>query len=123
MVRYSTSLRTLLTLSIVFAGVSASEAGLFGRWRACSDEPARPPAMVSTPREPAIPAADQTKVSTTGPIVYTVAKPVVGENPDGALSVPRNRSNLPVRSTSPGTAWSTTPRSSWDFGKFPPYSN
>jgi len=37
MSRYPICLRSLLTLLILMTGVSASEAGLFGRWRARND--------------------------------------------------------------------------------------
>ncbi|MGO9108680.1 MAG: hypothetical protein ACLP9L_05555, partial [Thermoguttaceae bacterium] len=117
-------LRTLLTLLIVLTGVSVSNAGLFGRWRARYDYPARPAATVSTPQAASVPAAGQPTVSTAGPIVYTVAKPVVSENAgSAAVSVPQSGSYVPAQAVSPGTSWSTLPRSSWDFGKFPPYSN
>ena len=127
MTRYPTCLRTLLALLIVLTGVSASEAGLFGRWRARYDYyyyPACPPVAGSAQPGPSVPAAGQPTVSTTGPTVYTVAKPVIGENAGGAaVSVPQSGSYVPTQGVSPGGTWSTTPRSSWDFGKFPPYSN
>ncbi len=123
MTRYSMCLRTLLTLVIVLAGVSASQAGLFGRWRARYDSPACPPVAVSTTSQANTPAASQPTVSTAGPTVYSVAKPVIGENADGAAApAPAIRSYAPATGVSSG-GWSTMPRSSWDFGKFPPYSN
>jgi len=106
---------------IVLTGISASEAGLFGRWRARYDSPACPPAAVSTASAP---AAVQPTVSTPGPTVYLAAKPVIGENAAGAaVSAPRTGTYMPTTAVSPGAGWSPMPRSSWDFGKFPPYSN
>ncbi|MGA2255875.1 MAG: hypothetical protein ABSG53_14610 [Thermoguttaceae bacterium] len=122
--RYPTCLRALLTLLIVLTGVSASQAGLFGRWRTGYYYPACAPATVATPAAPSVPATGQPKVSTTGPTVYTAAKPVIGENAGGAATpVPQNRSYAPAPAVYSGSSWSTLPRSSWDFGKFPPYSN
>ena len=115
MTKYSTCFRTLLTLSIVLAAVSASQAGLFGRWRTRYDAPACPPVAVSTP---------QSNIPAAGPTVYSVAKPVIDENAEGAtVSVPANGSYVPATGVSTSTGWSTMPRSSVDFGKFPPYSN
>jgi hypothetical protein len=105
-------------------GYTTGYLGLFGRWHARYDYPACPPVTVSTTYEPRIPAAGQPSVPAAGPIVYTAAKPVVGENANGAAaSIPQNGSYIPARSTFPGSGWNSTPRSSWDFGKFPPYSN
>jgi hypothetical protein len=51
-----------------------------------------------------------------------VAKPVIGETTTVAPAVqPRTYAPAPAAYSSGG--WSTLPRSSWDYGKFPPYSN
>jgi len=106
--------RSLLTLLIVLAGVSICEAGIFGRYRAryC---PA--PSSSQSVSAPAAPAQSQPGTSAT---VYTVNKPVsaaAGEKTPSRVE----RASAPVVPSNAG--WSTLPRSSWDFGKFPPYSN
>ncbi len=122
MTRYSTCLRTLLTLLLVLTGVSASEAGLFGRWRARYDYYTPCPAAATL--TPAAASVSATGQPAAGPIVYTAAKPVIGENAAAAtVPVPRNQTYVPVASGNSGTGWSTLPRSTWDFGKYPPYSN
>ena len=124
MTRYSTCLRILLAQLIVLAGVSVSEAGLFGRWRVYYDYPTCAPATVSAPRDAGTPAASQPAVSSAGPTVYTAMKPVIGPNAaDAAPAVPQTRVYAPATGVAPSGSWSTTPRSSWDFGRFPPYSN
>ena len=124
MTRYPTCLRALFTLTIVLAGVSVSEAGLFGRWRARYDYPACPTATVSAPATASVPATGQPAAATAGPTVYTAMKPVIGENTGGAaVAVPASGSYVPAPAVYSGGAWSTTPRSSWDFGNFPPYSH
>ncbi len=119
MTRSQTCLRTLLTLLIVLTGVSASQAGLFGRWRARYDYAPCPAATVSTPAAASVSTTGQ---PATGPIVYTAAKPVIGENAGAAAPAP-TRTYVPATGVSSGGTWSTLPRSSWDFGKYPPYSN
>ncbi len=122
MARYSTCFRTLLAFAIVLTAVSASQAGLFARWRARYDYPAYAPAAVATQPATSVPAA-QAVVATPGPTVYKVAKPVVSENAAGTVApAPQSGSYVPAAGTSSGT-YSTLPRSAWDFGKFPPYSN
>jgi len=113
-----------LTLLIVLAGASASQAGLFGRWRTCYDYyPASPAATVSTPAQTNIPPTGQPAVSTAGPTTYTVAKPVIGENAAAApVSVPRTGSYAPAPRAYSNGGWSINPRSSWDYGKFPPFN-
>jgi hypothetical protein len=124
MIRYSTCLRTLLTVLIVLAGLSSSEAGLFGRWRRRSEVSARPTATVATPSAAAISPVGQPATSAAGPTVYTVAKPVVGETAASAAAPAAPAGSfVPASAVSPGATWSTLPRSSWDFGKYPPYSN
>ena len=120
MIRFATGFRALLTLSIVLTGVSASQAGLFavahtlllrsgGRFHAARSS---------------VPAAAQPAVSTNGPTVYTAAKPVIGETVGGAAaSAPQSGTYCAGNKRFTGGGWSTLPRSSWDFGKFPPYSN
>ncbi len=129
---------TLLTLSIVLTGVSASEAGQFGRWYARNGYyyyPACPAAMATTPPAPTTPAAGQPTASTPGtpaagqpmastasPTVHTAMKPVMGENAgSAAVSTPQVRSYVPAAPVYPSSGWSVTPRSSWDYGSFPPY--
>ena len=124
MTRYATCLQIVLSLVIVLMGVSASQAGLFGRWRPRYDSAVYPPAVVPTPPAPSVPAAGQPTASKAGPLVYTAAMPVVGEN--GGTRLPaslRNGAYVPAPPAYSGSGWSTLPRSSWDFGKFPPYSN
>ncbi len=124
MIRYSTCLRTLVTLLIVLAGFSTSEAGLFGRWRWRSEVPARTTVTVATPPAAGISPTGQPATSMAGPMVYTVAKPVVGEAAaSAAASAAPAGSYVPASAGSSGATWSTLPRSSWDFGKYPPYSN
>ena len=119
MSRYSTSLQTLLALAIVLTAVSASQAGLFARWRARYDYPAYAPAAVATQPVASVPAEGQPAVTTAGPTVYKVAKPVV----ESATPAPQSGSYVPAAGSSSGSTYSTLPRSAWDFGKFPPYSN
>jgi len=122
--RYSTCLRIVLTLLLVLSGVSASHAGLFGRWRARYDsQPYVPAAAPSGSPAPSAPAVGKPAASTTGPVVYTVAKPIAGKDSGVvAPSVPQTRPYY-APTVNSGTSWSTIPRSAWDFGKFPPYSN
>jgi len=123
MTRFSTLLRTLLTLLLVLTGVSASQAGLFGRWRARYDYPASPPATASTPQVSSVPAAAQPTTPTAGPTVYMVAKPVIGANAVSPTASVPAASYAPAPRVYSGTGWSVLPRSTSDFGKFPPYSN
>jgi hypothetical protein len=122
MTRFSTCFRTLLTLLIVLTGVSASQAGLFARWRTRYYYPTYSPAAVSTQQGTSAPTVAQPTASTTGPTVYTVAKPVIGDNAGAAPPAPSSATYVPATGVSTGS-WSTLPRNSWDFGKFPPYSN
>ncbi len=124
MARYPTFLRSLLTLLIVLTGVSVSQAGLFGRWRARYNNPPPPPAATATTQQPSAPAPVQPAVAKAGPTVYMAAMPVIDEKANGsAASFPATAAPAPAPCVNPGTAPSTLPRSSWDFGKFPPYSN
>jgi hypothetical protein len=115
-----------LSLLIVLTAVSASQAGLFGRGRARYDNyyyPTCSQGTVST-QQASVPAAGQPTASTAGPIVYTAAKPIIGENAAGAaVSVPQGNAYAPAPVAYPSAGWSTSPRSSWDFGSgsFPPY--
>ena len=122
MTRYATCLRTLLTLSLVLTGISASQAG---RWYARNGYyyyPACSAVTVSTPPAANIPAAGQPMAATPAPTVYTVMKPVTGENAGNpAVIVPQSGSYVPAAPAYPSSGWSTTPRSSWDYGSFPPY--
>jgi len=124
MTRYLLCLRTLLALCVVLAGVSASQAGLFGRWRACYDyTPASSPAAVSTPAQATIPPTGQPAASPTRPLPYTAAKPIVGDNAAAtAVSAPRTGTYAPAPRAYSSGGWSINPRSSWDYGKFPPYN-
>ena len=128
MTRYPICLRTVLTLLIVVSGVSASQAGLFGRWRNGGDYnyyySACPPAAVATPQA-SVPAAGQPAANGPG-LVYQAAKPVIGENAAAARFRPGSRlvcSGAVRTYSNSGPPWSTQPRSAWDYGKFPPYSN
>ncbi len=123
MTSYATFLRSLLTLLLVLSGVSASQAGLFGRWRARRDYQTSPPAAVSTPPVTSLPAAAQPTTSTAGPTVYMVAKPVIGANAVSPTASVPAASYAPAPRVYSGTGWSVLPRSTSDFGKFPPYSN
>ena len=131
MSRYTMVSRSVLTLLIVLTVVSASQAGWFGRGRANYDSyyyyPTCPAATVYyTPQQSNIPAASQATVSTTGPTVYTAAKPVIGEPAavPQAVSVPQSGYYAPAASGYSGSGgYSTTARSSWDFGSFPPYNH
>ena len=124
MSRYPICLRSLLTLLILMTGVSASEAGLFGRWRARNDytyyvyTPCQPTAVSMSA------AAGQPVTSTAGPIVYTAAKPVISDNGGSQTIpvVPAPQYNNYVPAAPSGSGWSTLPRGTQDFGKYPPYS-
>ena len=120
---------TLVALSIVLVAVSASEAGLFGRWRSNYTYyyyPAYQPAVVSVPPAASQPAATaqpatQRAQATKVPTVYTAAKPVIAETPaPAAVAVPQ-ASYAPASGSYSG-GWSVTPRTSWDYGTFPPYN-
>ena len=77
------------------------------------------PVPVSTPSQATIPAAGQPMASTAGPTVYSVAKPVIGENAEGPTApAPAARSYVPATGVSAGTGWSTMPRSSWISASF-----
>ncbi len=110
--RYASfSLRALLGLSIVLTLVATSQAGLFRQWRTGYTyyyyPTYAPPAVTPAPATAIAPAA-QAAVVRAAPTVYTVAKPVV---------------SAPAASTYSSGGWSVAPRSSWDFGGFPPYSH
>ena len=123
MTRYLTCLRTILALLLVLTAVSASEAGLFGRWRNRTDYyyPPACPAVATSPVS-STPAAGQPTASTAGPKSYTAMKPVIGDNAGStaATTLPSVQ-YVPAPSAYPRSGWSATPRSSWDFGSFPPY--
>ena len=136
MTRYPTCVRALVTLSILLTGVSASEAAVFGRWRDCNDYyysyyyPACSQVTVSTPLpaagQPAVstplPVAGQPAVSTAGPAPHTAMMPVIGENAGSTVApIPQSGFYVPAQRAYPSSGWSTTPRSSWDYGSFPPY--
>jgi hypothetical protein len=121
----SMCLRTLLTLVLVLTGISVSQAGLFGRWRAQYDYPACPAATYATPAGPSVSAVGQPAMAPTGPIPYTAAKPVIGENAGNVVApAPQTQYYAPAVTPSySGSGSSTIPRSTWDFGRFPPYSH
>ena len=122
MTRYLTCLRTLLPLLIVLTAVSASEAGLFGRWRTRNDYYAPACPAVATSPASSTPAAGQPMASTAGPKAYTAMKPVIGDNTDNtAGAAPQGGQYVPAQRVYSSPGWSATPRSSWDFGNFPPY--
>jgi hypothetical protein len=102
----------LVAMLMVLIGVSVSEAGIFRRayvWQPVCVQPA--PYPVATAPAPA--AAEAT---------HTVYKPIV---PDSAVPAAE-----PTISTRPAPqyygpaqsgGWNTAPRSSWDFGRYPPF--
>jgi hypothetical protein len=51
-----------------------------------------------------------------------VDKPVIGQSPAAVAAPVPQTTYVPAAGVSSG-GWSSTPRSSWDFGKFPPYSH
>ena len=133
MSRHTTLFRPLLALAIVLAGVSVSEARVFGRWRGGNDYCYynyyySPAVAVSAQPAPSVPAPGQAAASTTGPTAYTAMKPVTGGNAAApAATAPQGGTYMPAPAVSPGYypsgGWSTAPRSSWDFGsgRLPPY--
>jgi len=139
MARYSICLMFLLTPSLVLTGVPASEAGWYGcngyyytTYDYCPTCPTVTySAPVATPAAPAptapAPTAGQSAAAPAGPMVYSAMKPMIGQSAGATISVPQS---MPVQTYAPAPACyrsggysypSTTPRSSWDFGRFPPY--
>ena len=127
MTRHSIRVWPLLALLIVVVGVSTSQAQCWTGYyyptyyyypSCCSGMVSTQPAATT-----ATSTAGQPIVATAGPTVYTAAKPVTTENAvPMAAPVPQSGYYAPASGYSSG-GFSVTPRSSWDFGKFPPYSH
>ncbi len=107
--------RVLAAVLIVLLGATVGEAGLFRRayvWYPACVQPAPAPVAAAPAPAPA-PAAG----------THTVYKPIVPESavpaaqPAPAISSPAPQYYGPVQSG----GWSISPRSSWDFGRYPPY--
>jgi len=121
MTRYCVYCSALLALSLLLADAGASQAGIFGRWRARYDYQPRPAAATTT-AQPA-PVANPATAAPAGPIAYSAAKPITAAAPTPSVVAPQSTGvYVPQTGTANGAAWSVAPRSSWDFGSFPPYS-
>jgi hypothetical protein len=105
----------------LLAGSSASEAGWFrGRGR-CYSYPAESTGYAATSALPSAAPAPAAAAATSGPVVYQANRPVVAvETSPAELPAAANYSpRYAPRATSGGS--SVMPRSSWDFGSFPPF--
>jgi hypothetical protein len=101
---------------VLSVAASSSEAGWL-RWRYMEPVPVQ---VTSTTSAPATTAAAETVAA---PHVLPVSSAMAAPMPSDALAppaayYPATPAYCPTGSSS---GWSTTPRSSWDFGKFPPY--
>ena len=115
---YQVCTKLFVAAAILSAASSASEAGWFRGSARYYSYPADSTCYAATSPAPSA-APTQTAASTTaGPVVHQAHKPVIGAEPMPA-TLPAATSDAP-RAMS-GSGWSVTPRSSWDFGRFPPY--
>ena len=105
---------------VLLAGSSASEAGWFrGRGR-CYSYPAESTGYAATSALPSAAPAPAAAAATSGPVVYQANRPVVGlETSPGSPPAANYLPTYAPRATFGGS--SVIPRSSWDFGSFPPF--
>jgi hypothetical protein len=103
---------------ILLAASSASDAGWFRGGGRCYYDPAYPTPYAATSPAPAPTAAP----ASSGPVVRQANKPAIGvEALLGAPPAATNYAPKCVPGTMSGGGWSVIPRSSSDFGRFPPY--
>ena len=109
-----------LVWAVMILSVAASSSkGGWSRWgyaEPVSWQTAAPDSnFATTPNSPATvtPAADPEVLPVSAPVVMPMYNPVVAPPAANYYSAP-----CPVGSSS---GWSGTPRTSWDFGKYPPY--
>jgi hypothetical protein len=106
---------------VLLAGSSASEAGWFRGGGRCYHYPAQ--STYSAATNPAATATTQAASPTPAePVVHQANKPVNG--PEPMPTAPPAAANYPpahAPSTTSGAGGSVTPRSSWDYGRLPPY--
>ena len=114
MCRSGKCFQSLLTLVIVLASVSICEAGVFGRWR-ISDITMRKFSAVRCGTGCSGPGS-------AGDIRDCVHGQQTCERGGWRKNTSRAEPTF-VKVVPCDGGWSTMPRSSWDFGKLPPYSN
>ncbi len=109
---YQVSVWMVGAAMVLFAGSSTSGAGWFRGGGRCHYYPAEP--TYSVPTSPATATAPAQTASPTParPVVRQAYKPVSGPEPMPATYAPNTMS---------GGGSSVMPRSSWDFGSFPPF--
>ncbi len=107
---YQVSMWMVGAVVVLLAGSSASEAGWLRGGGRCYYYPAESTYSVAT--SPATAPAQTASPRPAGPAVHQVYKPVDGPDPMPATYAP---------TTTAGGGSSVMPRSSWDFGSFPPF--
>ncbi|MGO9111606.1 MAG: hypothetical protein ACLP9L_20470 [Thermoguttaceae bacterium] len=115
---YQVYVRVVVAVLVLLAGSSASEAGWFRGGHTCYYYAAdstryatTSPATAAAPTRAVVPAP-------SGPVVHQTNKPIIGAEQVQAAS-PTATNYTP--SATIGGGWSVMPRSSWDFGRLPPY--
>jgi hypothetical protein len=106
-------------LMILLVAASSSEAGLFRRVFA---EPVRSQAAAPVSHPAITPASTPTVAPAVNPPILPVSNPVVvpASDPVASPAAGNYYYSAPCLPSS-SSGWSNMPRSSWDFGKFPPY--
>ncbi|MGA2031433.1 MAG: hypothetical protein ABSG68_04190 [Thermoguttaceae bacterium] len=111
---YATMIGAALVLLV---GSSASEAGWFRGGHAYYYYPASSTCHAAT--NPAPTAAAQTVApAPSGPVVYQTYKPVTGVE---AVPATPPAATYDAPGTMSGGGWSVAPRTSWEFGRYPPF--
>ena len=107
---------------VLLTGSSASDGGWFREGGRCYYYPAESTYSVVTSPAPSTAPTQTASPTPAGPVVHQANKPVNGPEPMPAA--PPAAANCPTTyapSTTSGGGWSVKPRSSWDYGRFPPY--
>lgn len=116
MKRTGLSFGLLGAMVVLSVAASSSEAGWL-RWRYMDPVPVQVTGTTSAPAT--TPAAETAATPQVLPVSSATAAPMpMDAVAPPAAYYPANPAYCPTGSSS---GWSTTPRSSWDFGKFPPY--
>ena|SRR5271157_3496846 len=103
---------------VLLAGSSASEAGWFRGRYACYYYPTNSTRYAATSPAPAAAPAQTVAPASSGPVVHQTYKPVTGV--EQMPAAPPAATNF-APGTMSGNGRSVIPRSSWDFGRLPPY--
>jgi hypothetical protein len=120
---YQVNVWMIAVALVLLADTSASQAGWFrggGRCYYYTVDSTYTAATSSAPTATPAPTAAPTPMvaaAPTGPVVHQANMPVIGME-SAPVAAP---ATIYAPSTAPGGGWSVTPRSSWDFGRFPPF--